>query len=420
MMATSTDIDRYAELDRRLVAATRGMHVLQYVSWPAATEQCFLAAWRAGRPCLPQVSYPRCDLAATRAELDAIIAAAGSGHPIGDYLARNARSWRIAADLLDALGTPAVTALSVQLYGQPHDRLPGSTLTSLDAAHHFIAVADEVGNGAGAAEPPDEIPASALREELCARLDAFFGAGVVQVETDPDLIAKAAAGATRIRLRAAATFTSYDRDQLLNHEAFVHSLTALNGRAQPCLKSLARASPRITATQEGLAVFAELASGSIDIMRMQRISLRILAIDMAMRGADFIEVFRFFLQAGQSDADSFASAQRVFRGVAPAGGAAFTKDAVYLHGLLAVHTFFRWALRHNRMALCRNLFAGKLALRDVFALQAQFDDGTIAAPRHVPPWLQHARGLAGTLAFSLFSNRLHLDQVKPEDLALGM
>ena len=44
MMATSTDIDRYAELDRRLVAATRGMHVLQYVSWPAATEQCFLAA----------------------------------------------------------------------------------------------------------------------------------------------------------------------------------------------------------------------------------------------------------------------------------------------------------------------------------------------------------------------------------------
>ena len=55
----------------------------------------------------------------------------------------------------------------------------------------------------------------------------------------------------------------------------------------------------------------------------------------------------------------------------------------------------------------------------MFALEAQFDAGVIAAPRHVPPWLQHARGLAGTLAFSLFSNRLHLDHVRMQDLALG-
>lgn len=419
-MATSTDIERYAELDRRLVVATRGVHVLQSVSWPAAAEHAFLAAWRAGQARLPQVEHPRSDLDATRAELDAIIAAVDASHPLGDYLARSARSWRIATDLLAVLGTPAVTALSVQLYGQPQDRLPGATLTSLDAARHFIAVAEEVGAGAGLAEAADDIPATVLRDELASRLAAFFGADVVQVETDPDLIAKAAAGATRIRLRAATSFSSYDRDQLLNHEAFVHSLTALNGRAQPYLKSLARASPRITATQEGLAVFAELASGAIDIMRMQRISLRILAIDMALRGADFIEVFRYFLDSGQGEADSFTSAQRVFRGVSPRGGAAFTKDAVYLHGLLSVHTFFRWALKHNRMALCRNLFAGKLTLRDVFALEAQFDDGTIAAPRYVPPWLQHGRGLAGALAFALFANRLHLDHVTPADLAPGL
>lgn len=419
-MATPTDIERYAELDRRLVTATRGVHVLQSVSWPAAAEHAFLTAWRAGQARLPQVEYPRSDLDATRAELDAIIAAVDASHPLGDYLARSAHSWRIATDLLAVLGTPAVTALSVQLYGQPQDRLPGATLTSLDAARHFIAVAEEVGAGAGLAEVADDIPATVLRDELASRLAAFFGAGVVQVETDPDLIAKAAAGATRIRLRAATSFSGYDRDQLLNHEAFVHSLTALNGRAQPYLKSLARASPRITATQEGLAVFAELASGSIDIMRMQRISLRILAIDMALRGADFIEVFRFFLDSGQGETDSFTSAQRVFRGVSPRGGAAFTKDAVYLHGLLSVHTFFRWALKHNRMALCRNLFAGKLTLRDVFALEAQFDDGTIAAPRYVPPWLQHGRGLAGALAFALFANRLHLDQVTPADLAPGL
>jgi hypothetical protein len=148
--------------------------------------------------------------------------------------------------------------------------------------------------------------------------------------------------------------------------------------------------------------------------------LRILAIDMALNGADFIEVFRFFLDAGQTEADSFASAQRVFRGAPTSGGAAFTKDAVYLHGLLSVHTFFRWALKNQRMTLCRNLFAGKLALHDVLALEPYFDNGYIAPPRYLPPWVQHAHGLAGILAFSLFANQIRLDRVEAEDLVLGL
>jgi uncharacterized protein (TIGR02421 family) len=175
----------------------------------------------------------------------------------------------------------------------------------------------------------------------------------------------------------------------------------------------------VTATQEGLATFAELITGAIDIERMKRISLRILAIDMAMRGADFIEVFRFFLAAGQPEPDSFASAQRVFRGVPVTGGAAFTKDTVYLHGLLSVHTFFRWCLRHKRLRLTRLLFAGKMTLQDVFALEPLFDEGVLAPPLYVPPWIQRANGLAGMLAFSLFANRIRLDQVDVDDLVLG-
>ncbi|WP_251274471.1 tyrosine/phenylalanine carboxypeptidase domain-containing protein, partial [Enterobacter hormaechei] len=76
--------------------------------------------------------------------------------------------------------------------------------------------------------------------------------------------------------------------------ALVHSLTALNGREQPVLPSLALSSPRVTATQEGLATFAEQITGSIDIERLKRISLRTEAIAMAREGADFIEVFRYF------------------------------------------------------------------------------------------------------------------------------
>src|SRR3546814_5173756 len=81
----------------------------------------------------------------------------------------------------------------------------------------------------------------------------------------------------------------------------------------------------------GLATLSEMLSGAMDIGRMKRISLRIVAIDKAIHGADFIEVFRFFIESGQSDIDSFTSAQRVFRGVPLSGGGAFTKDTVYLH-----------------------------------------------------------------------------------------
>jgi hypothetical protein len=170
-----------------------------------------------------------------------------------------------------------------------------------------------------------------------------------------------------------------------------------------------------------LATLSEMMSGSMDIERMKRISLRIIAIDMALHGADFVEVFKFFIEEGQSDVDSFTSAQRIFRGVPVHGGeCAFTKDTVYLHGLLSVHTFFRWCLRHRKLGLARQLFAGKMALEDVFNFESSYASGTIAPPRYLPPWIQRANGLAGMLAFSLFANRIRLDNVDADDLVLGL
>jgi hypothetical protein len=131
-------------------------------------------------------------------------------------------------------------------------------------------------------------------------------------------------------------------------------------------------------------------------------------------------VFRYFLEEGQSDVDSFTSSQRIFRGVQPTGGAAFTKDTVYLHGLLSVHTFFRWCLRNRKLGLARQLFAGKMALEDVFNFESSFEHGTLVPPRYLPPWIQRANGLAGMLAFSLFANRIKLDNVDADDLVLGL
>ena len=418
------ELQHYAELDRRLLAAVRPIHILPTVSWPASLENRLIEAYGQGRFSLPEAQYQRPDLAATRAELVAIEAASGGdaagADPIGVYLMRTAESWRIAAEMLEAVGTAGFTAPSIALYGRPGDPIPGSDRSNLDAAHYFVELSDELGADLGDSDIIADIPAETLRADLAHTLDDFFGAGRIAVEVDPELTAKAAAGATRIRLRGGTEFNEYDRHQLLAHEAFVHSLTALNGREQPLLGSLARTSPRVTATQEGLAVFAELMSGAIDIARLKRVSLRILAIDMALNGADFVEVYKFFSNCGQSVADSFHSTQRVFRGVPPTGGSAFAKDNVYLSGLLAVHTFFRWALKQRRMDLLRYLFAGKLTLHDVLSLEPHFASGVLLPPRWLPPWMQHTHGLAGKLAFSLFANRIRMGKVQADELSLGL
>ena len=414
------ELAHYAALDARMVTAVRGIDLLATVSWPAPVQTDFLAARERGNLQMPTIVYPSQQHASVRAELEAIGAETDPTHPLGAYISRTCESWRVATLLLESLGTAEITEHSIRLFGRPGDRLPGDGPTNIDAAQHFIAISDELDRELATTSMPEDIPAEVLQVDLQAKLDAFFVRHKINVVLDPCLIAKAAAGPTRIRLRTAAAFSEYDRQQLLEHEAFVHSLTALNGREQPWLKSFARSSPRVTATQEGLATFAEQITGAIDIARMKRISLRIIAIDMAMNGASFLDVFDFFESSGQSDTESFTSAQRVFRGAPLAGGSAFTKDTVYLHGLLSVHTFFRWALRNGKLGLCRLLFAGKMALQDVLRFEPFFEGGFIAQPLYVPPWVQRANGLAGMLAFSLFANKIRLDNVDVGDLVLGL
>jgi hypothetical protein len=121
-----------------------------------------------------------------------------------------------------------------------------------------------------------------------------------------------------------------------------------------------------------MATFAELITNAIDLPRLRRLALRVKAIQMALDGADFIDVFRFFLGAGQSQEESFHSAARVFRGGDVRGKIVFTKDVVYLQGLIRVHTFFLQAIHQGRPEYIRDLFSGRMALGDVLDLHAYF------------------------------------------------
>jgi uncharacterized protein (TIGR02421 family) len=216
------------------------------------------------------------------------------------------------------------------------------------------------------------------------------------------LSSKAIAGTTRIRIRASAMFTDLDFDQLYHHEALVHTGTALNGRRQPNLKSLALSAPRTTRTQEGLAVFAELITRSMDIHRLRRLALRIQALNYALEGADFIDCFKLFLEAGQDEREAYKSAQRIFRGGDVRGTIAFTKDSAYLKGVMETHVLMNVAIRDNQPQIIDRLFAGRLTMSDTVTLGPYFDSGFLKAARYVPPWARDTSRLAATLAYSSF------------------
>lgn len=197
----------------------------------------------------------------------------------------------------------------------------------------------------------------------------------------------------------------------------VHTLTARNGRLQPLMTSFELGAPRTTRTQEGLALFAELITNSIDVGRLRRIAARSVAVGMATDGADFVDVFRFFLTCGQTDFEAYASAYRVFRGGNPRGGVPFTKDVVYLQGLATVHAFLRDAVRNERFDDGLRIFSGRMRLGDVERLRPFFADGTIAAPRYRPPWVNERSTLVAFLLYAGFADvlGLHTMATPPED-----
>src|SRR5207248_10595704 len=165
-------------------------------------------------------------------------------------------------------------------------------------------------------------------QALSARLAPFFRdpAAAVRVKLSDGIVADAVAGGDCIKVRADARFTPREVRLLEVHEGWVHLGTTLNGQRQPVCTFLSKGPPSSTTTQEGLAVLTEVLSFASHPARLRRLTHRIEGVTMAEAGADFLEVYRFFLQEGYKPRDSYQHTTRPFRGSLPEGCRPFTKD----------------------------------------------------------------------------------------------
>ncbi|MGB0114061.1 MAG: flavohemoglobin expression-modulating QEGLA motif protein [Ilumatobacteraceae bacterium] len=402
------DHARYRQAAQILHDVAKPMRVLSALAWPGELRTAFIEG---GAQHLPEPSYAPIDPAPV---LDGVAAARRllrQGNVIDDWLERESRSIESTALMLSTVGTPAFHAYSRQLYGVPDQPLRFDPATPLELAQQVHESLGELAD-ASLIQP---VVRSRTGEQVAAQLEEavkeHFGDSAPEVLLVDELSANAVASTSRIKVRRDAKFTSKDAAQLLNHEAYIHVATGLNGRAQTDIPILAIGHPGTTRTQEGLAVYSEYVSGTLGLDRLRRLADRIIAVQLVVDGADFIELYRWFLDRSPNPEQAFESTRRIFRGGPVTGGAPFTKDCSYLSGFLSVSTFIRAAFTAGRSDTLALLFSGKLDLYSVPALGALREQGLVKPAQFLPPWALDPSWVLSYLTLNTFMNHIDLSSV---------
>jgi uncharacterized protein (TIGR02421 family) len=412
------------EVSSEITEAQKPVRVIAALAWPDEVEREFFAEHAT---LLPTPTY----------HVPAGVAEACTGFQnlarrlIGDneierFLRETCVAMATAARMLMSIGSRDFYHHSVELYGRPASLSSDKRTTNLDLARHFEQVI------AGFSPPPSAVDQPTLSAEdaalaLRARFSTFFTSHPVKVRVVDHLAASASSTAAEVRLKCDVRFSPRDLRQIEYHEGQVHMATTLNGRAQPVIPFIGSPSPRTTRSQEGLAVFTEFITGSISLSRVRRLCDRTRAIHMAEEGANFIDLYRFFLERGLDEHTSFDSARRVMRGGLIEGGAPFTKDGCYLDGLLRVTNFLRIALVKGQSQLVRMLFAGKLAIDDTPLFDRLAREGLVSEPIYLPAWAKDLSYLTAFMSYAAFLGRSDLvaeqrrleDQISRAEAELG-
>lgn len=399
---------RVKVLSDRLLDLQRPIRILDAIKWPSRFEQEFLVSGGKTLPPVDRNYYERMPLNFQPEILrvrfkelrDDVHRELGRHDGLGGILRDTINQYLLVIDLLVSRGTPSFGGVSRELYGSASDKMRGDRKTlrtlgeklcqifSLPAAAHISRPYGK------------DIPAAEAVQILQQKLNPYFPPGDVRVMLSDGIVSDAAAGGDYIKINRDSDFSEFDLQILEVHEGWVHVGTTLNGRNQPWATWLSVGSPRVTACQEGLAVLMETLTFSSYPNRALKISDRVIAIDMAERGANFIEVFQYFVERGLSERDSYRITQRVFRGGTLQGGSIFTKDLSYLRGFVENVNFIRSAINSGVPEVIPMLFVGKVTLDDIPVLYQHYLEGTIAGPQHMPAMFRNMNGLYVWFGFS--------------------
>lgn len=317
------------------------------------------ADFEAGRIRNPVLRYETplgYDPAALEAELRAlVIPRSGAGRFLAD--AREALLLR--NRVVRYRGTSAVPWLTARLYGRPGPRL-------LERARGILRDL-----------PPEEdegeprVGLEAFVEHLREELEAY-GLGDWRVRVmEREGSTHVASGTREVWVAKRPEVPASVPPRLAVHEIGVHVLRAANGYLQP-YRLLATGTAGYQDTEEGLAAYCEVVTGTARPSVLRKYAARALAIDAMLRGQDFRDTHSLLRSLGIPPGIAWETTLRAHRG----GG--YAKDHVYLDGLFRV-------LDHMATGgSLETLFVGKIRVADVPRIEAMLARGELRPARYLP------------------------------------
>lgn len=406
-------------LSERIVNAQRDIRILNALKWPAEIKNQFFKKHAHEMPSVDAATYEKIpigfDPAVKTEEFYAIERdirrQLGQFSGVANIMLRMCREYREVVRLLQARGAAEFPKISQELYGSAQDAFYAGAPTLED-------LATLVGNTLDKAvlEPNIEGEKTYTSEEavpvLGQRLNDYFGCpdDPYRVKLSDEIVADASAGAEWIKLRNNAIFTERDLRVLEVHEGWVHMGTTLNGLSQPVCTFLSKGAPSSTLSQEGLAIIMEIFTFSSSPRRMLILAYRVMAVNMAEQGANFLDVYNFYREQGFNEESSYHASTRVFRGCLLDRGA-FTKDLSYSKGFVLIYNYIRLAIKSGVPHYIPLLFLGKTTLEDLAILSDLIKEGIVIPPKYLPPHFTDLAGLTSWMTYSLFMNRLSLDSL---------
>lgn len=419
-MALTTYKEKVRRLSQAIVEAQRPIRILDAIKWTPEVEQKFRKSKFRELPQVGPEFYATMpvgfDIKKKREELQEIIAdinrTLGEKDQIGGLLKTISAQYIEVTQLLEARGTKAFGEYSKKLYGSPKDHMYDGKNTICDLGQVLYEILSGISDLSIGPDYPENIQASEVVKSLNERFQSYFPSGEVGAKLSDGIVADAAAGGDTVKIRDGALFSARDIDILEVHEGWVHVGTTQNGNLQHVARWLSKGPPRVSSTQEGLAVIMEIFTFRSYPKRAKQINDRILGIDKAEDGANFLELFDFYRSEGYTEEDCLTNAKRVFRGGLVEGGAPFTKDLSYCRGFIENYNFMRAAIRLGKPQLIPFLFTGKLHVDDVPLLYRKHQEGLIDAPHFLPPQFKDMNGLAVWMSFSSFLNLVDLKKIQ--------
>lgn len=385
----------------RIVAAQRPIKILKAINWDESVHRRFFArnATQMPRPIYAPLPY---DADKKIAELEEIKRDISGDNPLEELLRKKCDEFIDIVHLLECRGTKKFNEWSIKIYGRADDGFVDEAVDNLAIARLW------------ATRPPSkhevfDIPSHEAVERIRAIVEAHLGRRCRVKESDR-ITSNAAAGATSIAIKKGEWFSDSKCRALAHHEGLWHVLTSLNGYRQPFLTVLGIGLPRFTECQEGGAILAEHLTGSMTNNRFIELGERTIGIDMAQRGANYLQVYNYLIMKFSPQKAS-AMCERIFRGGDLEGGAPFTKDAAYQRGYCKTFNFFRTILLRDDTDSLRAFLSGKMHVDDVPLVRELMREGFVVGPTFVPAWYRDMDQIDAMFTHSATMNRFDVQKV---------